>query len=213
MYKYSVIYINILSLIISIITFFFINLFYSQFDSFSLNTSFRAGFFVNPKNQNKLKLDSYKYEKSTGEEYTEDKKQKQNSFLLDKNLQWYLEIPVINLKQEIVEGTTKDTMNKWIGHFEDTSLWNGNVGLAAHNRGYENNYFENLKKLKEGDILFYVYKGSWRKYRVVKHCIIKDDDWTYLYTNSENQITLITCVENEPNYRRCVQANEITYDE
>ena len=38
---------------------------------------------------------------------------------------------------------------------------------------------------------------------------IKNTDWSYLDKTEENKITLITCVENEPKYRRCVQATEI----
>ena len=39
--------------------------------------------------------------------------------------------------------------------------------------------------------------------------IIKDTDWSYLQETKENKLTLITCVENEPKYRRCIQAIEI----
>ena len=38
--------------------------------------------------------------------------------------------------------------------------------------------------------------------------IIKDTEWEYLDNTEENMLTLITCVENEPEYRRCVQAVE-----
>ena len=39
--------------------------------------------------------------------------------------------------------------------------------------------------------------------------IIRSTDWSYLEKyDDENRITLITCVENEPQYRRCVQAVE-----
>ena len=38
--------------------------------------------------------------------------------------------------------------------------------------------------------------------------IIKDIDWEPLENTKENKITLITCVENEPEYRRCIQAIE-----
>lgn len=99
-------------------------------------------------------------------------------------------------------------MDKYIGHFEETTKDTGNIGLAAHNRGYENNYFERLKELKEGDKIVYYYKNTKRKYEVVKHIIIQDTDWTNLEDTEENTITLITCVENEPTYRRCVQAVE-----
>lgn len=99
-------------------------------------------------------------------------------------------------------------MDKYIGHFEETPKTNGNIGLAAHNRGYENNYFENLKKLKEGDEIIYRYKEFTKEYIIQKHIIIQDTDWTNLEETEENTITLITCVENQPQYRRCVQAIE-----
>ena len=99
-------------------------------------------------------------------------------------------------------------MDKYVGHFEETQSWIGNIGLAAHNRGYENNYFADIKKLKEGDIINYCYNNKIRKYIVEKQVIIEDTDWTYLEDTEENTLTLITCVENEPKYRRCVQATE-----
>ena len=126
--------------------------------------------------------------------------------LQENSSEWYLEIPCIELKAEIAEGTSKDTMDKFIGHFEETTKTNGNIGLAAHNRGYENNYFENLKKLKEGDVIIYRYKEFTEEYIVEKHIIIQDTDWTNLEDTDEDAITLITCVENQPQYRRCVQA-------
>lgn len=44
-----------------------------------------------------------------------------------------LEIPKINLIGKIHEGTEEDIINKYIGHFENTNLWSGNIGLCAHN--------------------------------------------------------------------------------
>ena len=63
----------------------------------------------------------------------------------NKENEWYLEIPCINLKANIKEGTSKEVMDDYIGHFEETKKDIGNIGLAAHNRGYKNNYFQNLK--------------------------------------------------------------------
>lgn len=74
-----------------------------------------------------------------------------------KNNDWYLEIPKIKLKAKIAEGTDNENLNKYIGHFTETVKENGNIGLAAHNRGYKVNYFENIKKLKEGDKIFYYF--------------------------------------------------------
>lgn len=123
---------------------------------------------------------------------------------------WYLEIPSINLKANISEGTTKEVMDNYIGHFEETQKTIGNIGLAAHNRGYKNNYFKDLKKLKTGDEIKYRYKDFEKTYIVEEHKIIKDTDWSSLENTEEDKITLITCVENEPEYRRCIQGIEKT---
>lgn len=47
---------------------------------------------------------------------------------------WRIKIPKIKLTAPINSGTTDKVMNKYVGHFEKTSKWKGNVGLAAHNR-------------------------------------------------------------------------------
>ena len=91
----------------------------------------------------------------------------------------------------------------------ETVKRNGNIGLAAHNRGYKVNYFQNLKKLKEGDEIIYKYKEFEKRYVVKTLKIISDEDWSLLENTEDNRITLITCVENEPQYRRAVQAIEV----
>ena len=126
-----------------------------------------------------------------------------------KEVNWKILIPAIALEAEISEGTSKKIMDKYVGHFEETSKSVGNVGLAAHNRGYNVNYFANLKKLKGGDKIIYKCYGFERTYVVTKNLIITDEDWSYLEETEKNTITLITCVENEPMYRRCIQGEEI----
>lgn len=121
---------------------------------------------------------------------------------------WQVEIPSINLKALIAEGTSKEIMDEYVGHFEETVKKGGNIGLAAHNRGYKVNYFQDLKKLKEGDEIIYKYKEFEKRYVVKTLKIINDDDWSMLENTEDNRITLITCVENEPQYRRVVQAIE-----
>ena len=189
MFRYSSIYINLLSFIITLIIFSIIQLFFSNYDIFTKKSSLKAGFEVKNAIQ-EAKANENVIEKTE-----------------EKNI-WYLEIPKINLKADIREGTTKEIMEDYIGHFEETKKDKGNVGLAAHNRGYKNNYFERLKELKEGDSIFYNYQGKRKEYLVTKHVIIKDTDWSYLEETKENKITLITCVENEPEYRRCIQGEE-----
>ena len=70
---------------------------------------------------------------------------------------WYLEIPKINLEAEISEGTDSENLNRYIAHFEETVRENGNIGLAAHNRGYKVNYFSKIKELEKEDKIYYTY--------------------------------------------------------
>lgn len=194
MFKYSSIYINILSFFISLIIFIFTQIFFTNYDTFMHKSSLKARFEV--ENVVQEAKEQVKTNEITKEKITEN---------LDA---WCLDIPKINLKANINEGTTKEVMENYIGHFEETTKDNGNVGLAAHNRGYKNNYFQRIKELQEGDSIFYTYKGETKEYLVTKHVIIKDTDWTYLEETTRNTITLITCVENEPEYRRCIQGKE-----
>ena len=127
---------------------------------------------------------------------------------VEKNELWQIEIPAISLVANIEEGTDKDILNQYVGHFIATQKENGNVGLAAHNRGYEVNYFQDLKLLKKGDEIKYKYNEFEKVYEVEKCRIIKDTDWEYLENTEDNRLTLITCVENQPEYRRCIQAVE-----
>ena len=95
-----------------------------------------------------------------------------------------------------------------MGHFEESPRDYGNICLAAHNRGYNVNYFSNIKELSEGDEIFYTVNNVKKKYVVNIKTIISETDWSMLKNTDENKITLITCVENEPEYRRCIQAVE-----
>lgn len=194
MFRYSTIYINLVSFFITLIIFLFGEYVISNYDTFTKKSSLRAGFQVE-NISNGIAQENIIQEETKEEE----KETKEN---------WYLEIPKINLKAPISEGTTSEVMDDYIGHFEETSKDLGNIGLAAHNRGYKNNYFRDLKQLQENDEIYYTHNGKTRKYVVTKSTIIKDTDWTYLEETQENTITLITCVENQPEYRRCIQGEE-----
>ena len=99
-----------------------------------------------------------------------------------------------------------EVLNEFVGHFEETSKTIGNIGLAGHNRGYKNNYFENLNKLKIGDDIKYKYNEFEGIYYVEKKETIKSTNWSYLDKSQNNRITLITCIENKPDLRLCIQA-------
>lgn len=121
--------------------------------------------------------------------------------------EWSISIPKIGLYNvKISEGVDSDILNKYVGHFENTSKEYGNIGLAAHNRGYAVNYFSNIHKLEYGDSIFYNYYGIVKEYSVILKEEIDSYDWSYLESTNDDRITLITCIDNMPNLRLCIQA-------
>lgn len=124
--------------------------------------------------------------------------------------QWRLQIPKLNLNAHIEEGTTGDVLLRAVGHFEDTNQWNGNVCLAGHNRGYQCNFFQKIKTLNLGDEIIYCTKQGKKVYQVQTNKIILETDWSYLKDTKDNRITLITCEENRGEYRRCIQAVQVS---
>lgn len=125
--------------------------------------------------------------------------------LWETNVIGTLEIPSINLKLSIADGIENDVIAKYVGHFPSTALINGNVGLAGHNT---QEFFANLKKLKEGDEIVYNFLLGSKTYVVNTIVEIQEDDWSYLEDTEDNRITLITCIKNQPTKRLCIQAIE-----
>ena len=118
-----------------------------------------------------------------------------------------LRIPTINLKVTAFDGDTFTAMKKGVGHLPSTSCWNGNIGLVGHNRG-TNDYFGDLKNLEIGDEMTYTTNLGTRTYVVKYITKISDTDWSRLQYTSDNRLTLITCVEDVPDKRLCIQAVE-----
>lgn len=122
---------------------------------------------------------------------------------------WRIEIPKIGLNAHIEEGTNSNVLLRAVGHFEETDKFNGNVCLAAHNRGHLCNFFEKIKQLKMGDEIIYYTPNGKRVYKVQTNSVILETDWRYIEQTKDNRITLITCEENRGKYRRCIQAVQV----
>lgn len=118
-----------------------------------------------------------------------------------------LKIPAIDLSVKIYQGTDSKTLAKGAGHFEETSFFNGNMALAAHNRGV-NNYFGKIHTLSLGDKITLTTKLGTRTYEVVSVSKVSETDRSSLVPTTDNRITLYTCVRNERDQRWCVQAVE-----
>ena len=125
-----------------------------------------------------------------------------------KDILGILTIEKINLKATAKGGSTRDILKDYIGHITETAQYDGNVGLAAHNRWNQYSYFARLNELEKGDTILYQTKFNCRKYRVIKKQVIYDTDWSCFQNTTDNRLTMITCIADKPNQRLCVQAVE-----
>ena len=122
-----------------------------------------------------------------------------------------LEIPKLELSAPIKEGIEQEILANSIGHFNNSSIWDGNVCLASHNRGDSvKHYFDRINELVNGDKIIYKTKLGERSYQVIQTKEIENTDWsiTENKTKDKNTITLVTCITNQPEKRLCVIAEE-----
>ena len=119
-----------------------------------------------------------------------------------------LKIPSIGVNVKVYEGTGTTPLAKGAGHFTDTSIWDGNVCIAAHNRG-AHAQFGKIHTLSAGDRVTLTTKLGTRTYEVTSVSKILETDTSGLTATIGNQITLYTCVANQPAYRWMVRAVEI----
>ena len=118
-----------------------------------------------------------------------------------------LKIPAIGLSVKIYEGTGSSPLAKGAGHFEDTSIWDGTVALAGHNRGV-NNHFGQIHTLDIGDQLTLTTRLGTRAYQVTSVSKVSEMDRSAMTPDDRNRLVLYTCVRDQSAYRWCVQAAE-----
>lgn len=138
----------------------------------------------------------------------ETKEDEEEEFYETDDILGELKIEKIGLAGQIKEGSSSEILKEYIGHIEETSKYDGNVGLAAHNRGNIYSYFARINELEPGDEIIYRTKYGEKIYIVDTKKEILETDWSMLGQTNENKLTLITCINNRVNQRLCVQAIE-----
>lgn len=119
-----------------------------------------------------------------------------------------LKIPAIGLTVKVYQGTDSAQLAKGAGHFTGTSIWDGNVAVAAHNRGV-NNHFGKIHTLEEGDTITFTTRLGVRTYEVTDVFKVSETDNSMLNATTDNCLTLFTCVRDQREYRWCVRAVEV----
>lgn len=163
-------------------------------------------------NKNKIEQVEESYSNNIIQDNADDEKKATNKKVQDNLLKidgettiGVITIDKIKYKGLVYEGTELSTLAKGVGHFENSPYLNGNVCLAAHNYI---SVWAKLYTLEPGDIIKYTSFLGTKTYQVSTVQVIEETDWTMLESSEDNRITLITCVNNQPNKRLCVQALE-----
>ena len=102
-----------------------------------------------------------------------------------------LRIQKIRLEVPVLPGTDDFTLNRAVGHIEDTALpgTDGNSGIAGHRDGF----FRGLKDVGPGDAVELETPRGKEMYRVEKTWIVHPEDVSVLDATPRRSLTLVTC--------------------
>lgn len=106
-----------------------------------------------------------------------------------------MEIPKIDLKVAVAEGTDKKTLKKAVGHFDGTAMpgETGNFAVAGHRSYTYNEFFNRLNEMEIGDeIRVRTVKGEF-VYEVTDIFVVEPHDVWVLDPTPDPTITLVTC--------------------
>ena len=102
-----------------------------------------------------------------------------------------LRIPKIRLEVAVLPGTDDRTLDRGVGHIEDTAQpgTDGNLGIAGHRDGF----FRGLKDIVPGDLIELDTLQGTDAYRVERTWVVSPEDVSVLDPTPTRAITLVTC--------------------
>jgi len=102
-----------------------------------------------------------------------------------------LRIPKIRLEVPVLPGTDDFTLNRAVGHIDDTAPpgTDGNSGIASHRDGF----FRGLKDIGPGDAIELETLRGKELYRVERTWIVDPQDVSVLDPTPTRSLTLVTC--------------------
>jgi sortase A len=102
-----------------------------------------------------------------------------------------LRVPKIGLEVAVLSGTDEFTLNRAVGHIEDTALpgSDGNIGIAGHRDGF----FRGLKDVGAGDAVEIETLQGKELYQVQHTWVVDPEDLSVLDATPTRTLTLVTC--------------------
>jgi len=107
-----------------------------------------------------------------------------------------LSIPSLGLNNlpVVEDGENLDNIKNVAGHFINTAIFDGNVGLLGHNFTDKSPWFGKLANIQNGAEIVWKTKYGIRRYSVITKQDISATDWSSLAETGDNRLTIITCL-------------------
>lgn len=125
--------------------------------------------------------------------------------LLKENI--VFEIPSLDIKVPVLEGTDSKSLQVAAGHFEGTgSLGHGNYCIAGHNSTIYAEIFNDLDQIQIGDEMCLIDTDEKRikyTYLVTEYKIVNPHTVEVLNDYGDNRLTVISCTD-DGEYRQVV---------
>ena len=110
------------------------------------------------------------------------------------------EIPCLDIKVPVLEGTGSKQLQVSAGHFEGTgALGKGNYCICGHNSTVYAEIFNDLDKIKIGDKMYLAdidEKRTKYEYIVTEYSIVEPDNVSVLNDFGDNRLTVISCTDD-----------------
>lgn len=118
--------------------------------------------------------------------------------LLDSNINF--EVPRLNIKVPVIEGTDSKALQVSAGHFEGTgALGKDNYCIAGHNSTIYAEIFNDLDQIQIGDEMYLVDIDENRTrylYIVTEYRTVEPDDTWVLNDFGDDRLTVISCTDD-----------------
>ena len=114
--------------------------------------------------------------------------------LKGKDISGIIEIPKINVKSAILEGTDDRALKYAVGHYPKLGkLGEGNYVLLGHRNYVYGHFFRNLDDLAKGDEVIITRGSDTYTYEVYESFVVKPEEVWVLKQTKDPIITMITC--------------------
>lgn len=110
------------------------------------------------------------------------------------------EIPDLDIKAPVMDGTGHDVLSKAAGHFPDTgAIGSGNYCIAGHSSTIYAEIFNEMKHIEIGMEMYLIDNNDERTkytYIVTENFIVDPDETWILNDFGDDRITIVTCTDD-----------------